>query len=261
MSALADIQSHVRRALLTGDAHPLAPLLVGGRDARTRLAIHQRHYAASLITALLDRFPATVWLVGSAFVTEAARHFVRHHPPTRPCIAEYGEAFPAFLAAQAGASDIPYLHQFAELEWHLGRLALAVDVPAVTLVDTSAIDAAALVGATVALQPGVHYMHADWAIDELISLYLADDAPDQFSLQPGDRWLELRGSRGELRMNRLGHAEFVFRSTLATGISLGAAAVSALDVDETLQAGHALLGIFRDGLVITIDVRHMDGAA
>jgi hypothetical protein len=253
MSALADLQADVRRALLTDDADPLQALLVGGGDARKRLAIHQRHYATSLIAALLDRFPATVWLVGSAFVTEAARRYVRHHPPTRPCIAEYGEEFPAFLATLAGASKIPYLHQFAELEWHLGRLSLAVDAPPVALVEMSAIDTASLSDARVALQPGVHHMRVDWALDELISIYLADNAPDQFSLQPGDRWLELRGARGELRMNRLNHAEFVFRAMLARGASFGAAAASALDVDEAFDAGPALLGIFRDGLVIRMD--------
>jgi hypothetical protein len=261
MSALADLQADVRRALLTDDADPLQARLLGGADARKRLAIHQRHYATSLITALLDRFPATVWLVGSAFVTEAARRYVRHHPPTRPCIAEYGEEFPAFLATLAGANQIPYVHQFAELEWHLGRLSLAVDVPPVTLVQVSANDTWALSDARVALQPGVHYMCADWALDELISIYLADNAPDQFSLQPGDLWLELRGARGELRMNRLGRAEFVFRATLARGASFGAAAASAVDVDEAFDAGPALRSIFGDGLVIGMTPAHTDGAA
>ena len=34
--------------------------------------IHQRHYATSLTRALVERFPATVWLVGSELVTRAA---------------------------------------------------------------------------------------------------------------------------------------------------------------------------------------------
>jgi hypothetical protein len=253
MYALTDIQSHICQALLTGDAPALGPLLVGGRDGRKRLAIHQRHYATSLMTALLERFPATVWLVGSAFVTEAARQFVRDHPPTRPCIAEYGEALPAVLAEQPGSRDVPYLRQFAELEWHVGRLSVAVDVPPVTLADLSVMDAAALSEARVVLQPGAHYMSADWAIDELISIYLADSAPEQFSLQPCALWLEVRGARGELRMHRLGHADFVFRSTLASGTSLDTAADLALDVDEQFDAAQALLGLFRDGLVTGIN--------
>jgi hypothetical protein len=251
--ALADLQAGVRDALITGKGAALEPLLLGGADASKRLAIHQRHYAASLVTALLDRFPATVWLVGSALVTDAARQFVRRHPPTRPCIAEYGEEFPDFLASRPGATEIPYIRQFAELEWHLSRLSLAVDAPAVNPAGVSDIDLAALTDARASLQPGVHYQHADWGIDELISLYLSDSAPERFVLQPGDVWLELRGARGELRIGRLVRADFVFRAALACGRSLGDAAISALDIDAGFDAGRSLRDLLDQGLVVMID--------
>ena len=48
MPALADIQSAVRDALVRGDRSALAPILSGGAHPEHRLAIHQRHYAASL---------------------------------------------------------------------------------------------------------------------------------------------------------------------------------------------------------------------
>jgi hypothetical protein len=188
--ALPDLQDGVRRALVTGDASPVVGVLVGGKDGGKRFAIHQRHYAVSLVTALLDRFPATVWLVGSEVVTEAARWFVQRHPPSRPCLAEYGESFPQFLAEQPAVAHLAYLRSFAELEWHVGRLALAVDHPV-----------------------GVHYLHADWAIDELMSIYLTDCEPEQFVLEQGDFWLELCGNRGELRINRLGEADFRQRAS------------------------------------------------
>jgi hypothetical protein len=189
MPGLADVQGGVCRALVTGDASQVEHVLVGGADGRRRLAIHQRHYTASLVTALLDRFPATVWLVGSALVTDAARRFVQQHPPSRPCIAEYGESFPDVLAAHPAVAHLAYLHSFAELEWHLGRLALAVDPLA-----------------------GVQYLHAEWAIDELISLYLSGQEPERFVLEHGDVWFELRGNRGELQINRLSQAEFALRA-------------------------------------------------
>jgi hypothetical protein len=258
--ALSDLQRGVRDALVLNEISEVESLLVGGRDARKRLAIHQRHYRTSLITALLDRFPATVWLVGSAPVTEAARAFVRERPPSRPCIAEYGEEFPAFLAAQHGAMEIPYLGPFAELEWHLSRLSLAIDVPPLAVADFSPVGAA-LGEATLSLQSGVHYTHAEWPIDELMSLYLSDSAPDQFRLEPGDLWLELRGARGTLRMLRLNHAEFTFREALVRGESLADAAISALDIDPAFEAGQALLNLVGDGLVIACDAPEPGGAA
>jgi hypothetical protein len=54
VSSIADTQSLVRRAVVTGDATRVVPLLIGGRDAGKRLAIHRRHYETSLVTALLN---------------------------------------------------------------------------------------------------------------------------------------------------------------------------------------------------------------
>jgi hypothetical protein len=190
MPGLADIQSAVRDALVRGDRRALAPLLSGGAHPEHRLAVHQRHYAASLTRALLDRFPATVWLVGSELVTDAATSFIREQPPSKPCIAEYGESFPQHLGAHPAAASLPYLSQFAGLEWHLGRLALATEQ-----------------------SPNVHYLHLNWSLDELIGVYLADRAPDVFALRQEDVWLELRGLRGALEMHRLAMDDVRGRTT------------------------------------------------
>ncbi len=189
MPALADIQAAVLDALVRGDRSAVAPMLAGGAHPEHRLAIHQRHYAASLTSALLDRFPATVWLVGSELITDAARSFIREQPPSKPCIAEYGESFPQHLGAHPAAEALPYLSEFAELEWHLGRLALATDD-----------------------SPNVHYLHLDWSLDELIGVYLADSAPDEFALRQEDVCLEVHGSRGMLEMRRLAMDDFLARS-------------------------------------------------
>ncbi len=188
MPTLAEIQTGIKDALVDDNNVAVIGLLVGGVRPERRLAIHRRHYVASLTRALVERFPATVWLAGSELVTRAAQSFIREHPPTRPCIAEYGDAFPGHLGALPGASSLPYLTQFAELEWHLGRLALATED-----------------------SPNVHYAHLEWALDELMAMYLTDSAPEQFFLRREEVWLEVRGMRGELHMNRLSHADFVAR--------------------------------------------------
>jgi len=185
---LADIQSGIRDALVDGNGASVAPMLLGGSRPAQRLAIHQRHYVASLTRALVERFPATVWLVGSELVTHVATVFIREHPPSRPCVAEYGEELPQYLGAHPSAESLPYLAQFAELEWHLGRLALATEE-----------------------STNVQHIHLDWALDELIGFYLADTAPDQYVLRQEDVWLEIRGLRGELQMNRLTGEEFARR--------------------------------------------------
>ena len=194
MPTLADIQSGIRDALVNGNSAAVAHMLSGGTNPVHRLAIHQRHYVVSLTRALVERFPATVWLVGSELVTHAATSFIREHPPSRPCIAEYGEGFPRHLGAHPAADSLPYLSQFAELEWHLGRLALATEHSA-----------------------NVQHLHLDWALDELIGMYLTDSAPDEFALRKEDVWLEIRGIRGELQMNRLIREEFARRVAAQPG--------------------------------------------
>jgi hypothetical protein len=189
MPALADVQAAVRDALVRGDRSALAPMLSGVAHPEHRLAVHQRQYTASLTRALLDRFPATVWLVGTDLLTHAATSFVREQPPSKPCIAEYGESFPQHLGADPAAASVPYLSQFAGLEWHLGRLALATED-----------------------SPNLHYLHLDWSLDELIGVYLADSAPDAFTLRQEDVWLEARGLRGTLEMNRLTMDDFLQRA-------------------------------------------------
>jgi hypothetical protein len=195
MLTLADVQAGIRDAVVNGGGAAVAPILVGGTHPEHRLGIHRRHYVASLTRALIDRFPATVWLVGSELVTHVATSFACEHPPSSPCIAEYGEGFPRYLGAHPGAASLPYLAQFAELEWHLGRLALATDGSA-----------------------NVQYIHFAWSLDELIGFYLNDAAPDEYALRQEDVWLEIRGLRGELQLNRLTSEEFARRvSPQSTG--------------------------------------------
>lgn len=252
MLALADLQRGIRDALVLGQDAALGGVLAGGLDPARRLAIHQRHYRTTLVSTLATRFPATVWLVGSKFVTEAAEAFVATHPPSRPCIAEYGDAFPAFLGSRPTDHPVPFLEQFATLEWHIARVSLAVDRPPLPIERLQALEPDALATASLSLQPGVHYQRADWSIDELFSCYLSDVVPEQFTLTPGDTCIEVRGARGTLHLERLTSGEYSFRSALATGLSLADAVALASASDPSLDAAHALIGLIAGGLVAAI---------
>jgi hypothetical protein len=178
MQRLAEIQSGFRAAVVDGNTEKISQALIGGRLPEKRLAIHQRNYRVSLTDSLLTKFPATNWLLGTQFIVEAARRFVRQCPPQVPCIAEYGAGFPDFLGECA--PHLPYIREFAQLEWFVGKAAIAVDQ-----------------------QTGVYYFHASWPIDELLKIYLTDNAPDEFAMAPDEVWLEIRGARGEFQVNRL----------------------------------------------------------
>jgi putative DNA-binding protein len=252
MPALAEIQSYFRNAVIDRDGRSIASMLLGGRQPEKRLNIHQRNYHTSLVDALLVKFPATSWLIGPQFLTEAATRFVRKQPPQAPCIVEYGSAFPDFLISFAGPERMPYLKDFAELERLVGQVAIALDHPAISAESFSNIPADALPDTRLNLQPGLCYLKTSWPVDELMKLYLTEMAPDQFQLVPADIWIEVRGARGEFDFNRLREADLTFRKSVSQGCSIGDAAERALDANPGFDPGRALAGLIADGLVIAI---------
>ena len=80
MQRLADLQSHFRDAVIHSRTQLIGSFLIGGLQPEKRLLIHQRNYQASLTEALLTKFPATEWLLGTNLLTEAASRFVRESP-------------------------------------------------------------------------------------------------------------------------------------------------------------------------------------
>ena len=179
MPSLHEIQRGLRDAVVAEDAvGTLLPLLVG-RNPEARLGIHRHHYEASLTRALIDKFPAVSWLAGERFAISAAQVFVRAHPPAAPCIAEYGIDYPAFLASRAGAERLPYLCAFAELEWHLGLVSIAVGRAPLPIEHLTSIEASELPDHRLSLQPGLRYFTAAWPVDELIKQYLSGTAPER----------------------------------------------------------------------------------
>jgi hypothetical protein len=239
---------------VTGDCSSVDALLFGGQNPSRRFGIHQRHYDTSLVDALLARYPATVWLVGSVLVTAAARAFVQVRPPRKPCIAEYGEDFPDCLASGPGAEDLPYLPEFMALEWRVGRVSIGADREGVTFSQLADTGPALLPQCRLVLQTAVAYLHVNWNVDELMTAYLSGTPPDRFELHAGDVWLEVRGNRGDVRMTRLTHATFAFRAALKQEQSVGHAAASALDVDASFDPGQALIAVATDELVARIEL-------
>jgi hypothetical protein len=250
--SLADTQVRLRDALVEGDWSTIAPMLVGGRDPARRVAIHHRHYVKTLVAALLGKFPAVCWLMGSQFVTEAAEEFIRRHPPTAPCIAEYGRDFPDFLADRPSAERVPYLRWFAELEWQLGHIALAIDRPPLGINVFAAVATNAVPDLVLTLQPGLHYLVAPWPIDDLMKLFLTETAPERYDFEPAEARIEIRGARGEFRIGRLDAGTFAFRNAISRRECIGDAAERAFQADTTFDPGRSLAMLVDEHLVTAI---------
>jgi hypothetical protein len=255
---LFDLQDSLAGALISGDASRVASSLRGGTNPRMRLAIHVRHYETSLVTALHMKFPATHWLVGSELVAAAARAYVHTRPPTRPCIAEYGRSFPAFLARFARWRGLPYLRMFAELELAAGQTAAATDHSPLAWANLASVGAERLLGCAICLQPGVRYLRSHWRVDELMKMYLSESMPERFAVEQSPACIEVCGARGVLRIERMERAPFAFRSALAAGRSIGDAAARALRYEPSFDAGVALFDLVETGLVTSLNL-HPEG--
>jgi len=249
MHLLADLQDSFARAMTAGDAAPFDAALVGGLEPRRRIAIHVRHYETSLTAALCDKFPASAWLAGADLVRDAARAYARSHPPSQPCIAEYGADFPRFLAAHGRAPSVPYLESFAALEWAVGQASIAIERAPCSWAELASRGPERLLDSTLSLQPGVHYRHSRWRVDELMTTYLSGAEPARFVLAESSTCVEVRGALGAVRLARLDAAAFAFRSALAEGRSIGEAAAAALDCDAGFDSGAALRSLTQAGLV------------
>lgn len=251
MLSLADVQTQIRNAVVLGTSD-VVPLLVGGRDPATRLTIHHRHYQASLVEAILRRFPALCWLVGESLMRTAAKDFIRRHPPSAPCIGEYAETFPDFLSRCAEAEHLPYLIWFARCEWHLGQITLEIDRPPMTIEKLSAFDPERLVDLILTMQPGLRYMEAPWPVDDLIGLYLTESLAERYVMEPAHLKLQFQGARGVFRMSRLDAGTFAFRLGVFEGLTLGQAAEKALEMDPTFDIGSELLTLVNEGLITDV---------
>lgn len=115
---LADLQAAYRFYLLTGDSAQLAPAIVADAfDGAERLSIYRNNFLIGLGEALKANFPVTLQLVGRDFFEQATRRFVLANPPQRPCLFEYGAAFPDYLRDLPQLGSLPYVAEMARLEF------------------------------------------------------------------------------------------------------------------------------------------------
>ena len=248
MPSLAETQAQFRRAVVASAAAPPA-VLCAPADVAGRLAIYRRNYREGLTRHLRGRFPTVEWLLGSSRVGDLAEVFLRSSPPAAPCLAEYGRDFVTFVASNQGTRTLPYLEDVALLDWHLGDVSVAVDAPALAITVLSRRHPDSLPDLRLTLQPGLRYLRSSWPVDDLVRIRLSEQAPEQLVFSPAPVALELRGARGQFRIDRLAPAVFRFRESVGRGETLGAAIQRGIEADPDFDVSSALAALFAEGLV------------
>ena len=258
MLSLAESQTVFRQAIAQSSDAATPTMLTAPRGAATRFAIYRRHHRESLTRHIRGRFPTVEWLLGTPRMMDLAAAFVCDTPPSAPCMAEYGLDFAGYLAADPVCQVLPYVQDVALLDWHLGDVAVAVDLPAVTIAELATFDPDRLADLALSLQPGARYLESNWPIDDLVRVRLSERAPEQLAFAPLPVAIEIRGARGHFAISRLSPAALRFRTALSHGSTLGDAMQRALEIDAAFDISAGLASLFSEGLVTAIQLTKGD---
>jgi hypothetical protein len=250
MPNLLELQLQLGRAVLGGDTAALAAAVCGdGLDPAARLQIYRNHAFATIGAVLEGTFPVVCRLVDKRFFAYAAHEYLREHPPHSRCLVEYGADFADFLAGFEPCKDLPYLADVARFEWALNTAATVREAAPLPTEALAAVppEKAACLG--VRLQPSVRYFASGWSIDTIWQANQRSEVPT-VDLARGITSIEIRRDRDTVAWRRLDPGTFAFRTAIADGLVLAAAAATATVQDPAFDLAAAIDGVFAEGLAV-----------
>lgn len=238
MSAMATLAQEQQALLhaLTGerDDSSLWPhlQLAHAPLARRGLQAYQANGQALAERALRAAYPVLAQLIGGESFAPLARHFWRHHSPSRGDMACWGEGLAAFLEASPQLADEPYLGDAARIEWALHQAATAADA----LPDPHSfalLSAADPAEVTLTLGAGVFLMASAYPVASIVNAHLLGEpalAEAAALLHAGAAEHALVWRQGfKPRVRGITVAEHALLAALQTGSPLQAALGCALD--------------------------------
>jgi hypothetical protein len=248
---LRDLQSAIGATLLADYKAPPPPGLIAGDPARAaaRIMIHRGNTVESLIGALGHTYPAVKAVCGDYNFRVLGAAYVRAHPPRRPQLLCYGEAFAAFAAGHSAAiRDFPFLPDLARLEWALNDAYYAADAPALTPAALGAIAPERLPMLCLALHPATrlvaspeHPIHTIWSA-------VQDSGAPPEQLPPNGETVLVTRPSGPLETHLLGGGEAIFLGTIAAGAPLEKAVAQAAENAPGFDPAAALAAALTRGV-------------
>jgi hypothetical protein len=251
MWPLPELQRRVAGAILTGDLAAAAPAVCGdGLSAEARLRVYRNHFRITLAEALSATFPATARLLGEACFGGLARRFVGNHPPTQPCLAEYGQGFAAFLGRQPDLAAVPFAADLARLEWAMSAAREAPDALTLGPVHFARLSPGRVAELRTVLHPAWRVVRSRWPVLDLWQACRTDGKTEGFRLAPA--WTELlvgRDPEGDAATLRLSPGASLFLRALRCGRPLGAAAAAATAREPAFDLAGTLASCLEGGVL------------
>ncbi len=220
-----------------------------GLEPAARLRLYGNHVMTSLGEALGATFPVVRRLVGPDFFAGMTRVFISRHPPASPCLFEYGEELPGFIANYAPAASLPYLPDVARLEWAMNHAYHGEVEPALDAGSLTALPPERLAAIRFRLQPGCRVVRSEWPIDAIWRANQSDGDGGGVVLGAGARTLLLWRQGDDAVFRRLDPAVAAFVAALADGAPLAGAAEQAIALAPEFDLAAALQLLLGQGLV------------
>lgn len=179
MSTLQDLQRHfldyVRApgAQMQGRVVDAPPV-----GAEQRLQIYADAYRLRLIDALRDNYPVLNALLGNDTFDALGAAYLAAHPSPFFSVRNFGDALAAFVDNDAMFAAQPIVGEMVRFEWMLRDVFDAVDAPALTLQDLSAIAAEHWPNVQFTLHPTVRRMDLHWNTPALWRQLNEESAPE-----------------------------------------------------------------------------------
>lgn len=236
MLALPDLQKAFAGYLSGKDCAELAAIVRGDSiSAAARLRIHRHHVQQSLASALAATFPTVQSLVGAEFFGAMAKTFVAGELPVQPVLAEYGDAFPDFVADYTPARELHYLADVARLDWALNVAFHSPDGPRLAAADLDGLAPDRLVGLTLALASGVTLVQSAFPIDCIWQASQPGADGSRVDLGAGGSVLLVTRQSDDAAFVALDEAEAAFIAAISGGATLEAAAQRAFGVEPAFD--------------------------
>jgi hypothetical protein len=244
MPTLRELQAQIRLAMLDGDEHGAAAAIHHDElDPSARLAVYRHHILTSLTAALESTYPVVARLVDPRFFRYAADRYVRQHPPTGPCLFEYGGSFGDFLEAFEPTRHLAYLPDVARLEWAMN---VALHAPDATPIDADSLRS----GAAVALHPSLTLVTSPWPIDAIWRANQPDAADESVDLDAGGVRLQIWRAGDDVAFRRLAPDAMALRDGLLRACGLEEAAAAALAADPAADLTALVRELLDEGVLI-----------
>ena len=238
--ALPDLQAAFAAHVAGDDRTDLVAAVVGDTiPSEARLRVYRHHISHSLSAALAATFPTVQALVGEEFFRSLAQGFVAETLPAQPVLAEYCAGFPAFVAAQEPAHDLPYLADIARLDWALNVAFHSPEGRRLAAADLAGIAAEQLPSVSIALPEGASLIHSRYPIDRIWQASQPGASADTVDLGAGRADLLVLRRANDAAFIVLDAGEAAFVAALAEGASLESAAERALNVEPSFDLSAA----------------------